>query len=101
MNEPCMAGGLTDELLVVFAEEVARRAVSDYRSAYRRLQRHPDDEKARETVEEIRAFFRSSWLTCMVHPDDTLKRLDAALQTNGRKKNNYLTPHRKVDRARL
>ena len=46
-------------------EELARavilQAVKDFRPAYRRLKRYPDDRLAQKTVREITRFFRSQY----------------------------------------
>lgn len=62
-------GEMTESLVLLAAE--------DYRKALKKLQKNPDNIKARETKEEIEDFFRHGWFRKAYHiePDYMIRKL--------------------------
>ena len=54
-----------------------RQEAEDYRKALKKLQKNPDNIKARETKEEIEDFFRHGWFRKAYHiePDYMIRKL--------------------------
>ena len=59
------------------ANAIIVQAVKDFRPAYRRLRRYPDDELAQNTVREITNFFCSDYFSILTDLDgpDLLQRI--------------------------
>lgn len=53
------------------ANAIILLAVKDYRAAYRRLQRFPNDRVADSTLREIGGFFKSDHFNCLTSLDGT------------------------------
>ena len=68
-NILCGWGEMTENLVLLAAE--------DYRKALKKLQKNPDNIKARETKEEIEDFFRHGWFRKAYHiePDYMIRKL--------------------------
>ena len=68
-NILCGWGEMTESLVLLAAE--------DYRKALKKLQKNPDNIKARETKEEIEDFFRRGWFRKAYHiePDYMIRKL--------------------------
>ena len=68
-NILCGWGEMTESLVLLAAE--------DYRKALKKLQKNPDNIKARETKEEIEDFFRHGWFRKAYHiePDYMIRKL--------------------------
>ena len=68
-NILCGWGEMTESLVLLAAE--------DYRKALKKLQKNPDNIKARETKEEIEDFFRHGWFREAYHiePDYMIRKL--------------------------
>ena len=63
---------MTEEGYFALAEAIIRQAVEDYRDAYLRLLRKPDDETAAKEVGKIRKFFRSAYFSVISGLDGPL-----------------------------
>ena len=59
------------------ANAIIEMAVKDYRKARRKLERHPDNERAAITKQECECFFRSEWFRVLtdMDPDYLLKQI--------------------------
>ena len=68
-NILCGWGEMTESLVLLAAE--------NYRKALKKLQKNPDNIKARETKEEIEDFFRHGWFREAYHiePDYMIRKL--------------------------
>ena len=68
-NILCGWGEMTESLVLLAAE--------DYRKTLKKLQKNPDNIKARETKEEIEDFFRHGWFRKAYHiePDYMIRKL--------------------------
>ena len=51
------------------ANAIILQAVKDFRPAYRRLRRHPEDKLAQDTVREITKFFCSDYFCALTDLD--------------------------------
>ena len=54
-----------EENYQALANAVILQAVKDFKPAYRRLKRHPNDKLAQDTVREITKFFCSDYLCAL------------------------------------
>ncbi len=68
------------------ANAIIVQAVKDFRPAYRRLRRHPDDELAQNTVREITNFFCSDYFSILTDLDgpELLQRIMKEIDKKGR-----------------
>ena len=68
------------------ANAIIVQAVKDFRPAYRRLRRHPDDELAQNTVREITNFFCSDYFSVLTDLDgpELLQRIMKEIDKKGR-----------------
>jgi len=64
------------------ANAIILQAVKDFRAAYRRLRRFPNDRLAARTVSEITEFFHSGYFTILTTLDgpELLKRIIAEME---------------------
>ncbi len=60
------------------ANAIVLTAVKDYRAALRKLNKHPRNQAALNTKEEVEHFFRSDWykLLTSLDPDMLIKQLN-------------------------
>lgn len=54
------------------ANAIILQAVKDYRDALKRLRKHPRNDTARATKEEVERFFRSDWYSALTDVDPEL-----------------------------
>ena len=60
---------MSDEGYYTLAKAIILQAVKDFRPAYRRLQKHPDDKAAASRVKEITEFFCSEYFCLLTDLD--------------------------------
>ena len=60
---------MSDEGWKNLANAIILQAVKDFRPAYRRLRRHPEDKLAQDTVREITKFFCSDYFCALTDLD--------------------------------
>ena len=58
-----------DENYQKLANAIILQAVKDFRPAYRRLKKHPNDRRAQDTVREITQFFCSDYFRALTDLD--------------------------------
>ena len=69
------------------ANAIILQAVKDFRPAYRRLRRHPNDKLAQDTVREITQFFCSDYFCALTDLDgpSLLQRIMREIEEKGMK----------------
>ena len=60
---------MVDERYQALADAIVMQAVRDFRSAYRRMKRHPHSTQAVEEVEELTQFFCSGYFCILTDLD--------------------------------
>ena len=60
---------MSDEGYYTLAKAIILQAVKDFRPAYRRLLKHPDDKAAASRVKEITSFFCSEYFCLLTDLD--------------------------------
>ena len=60
---------MREENYRALADAIILRAVKDFRPAYRRLRRNPNDKKAQDSVREITNFFCSQYFEALTDLD--------------------------------
>ena len=79
---------MSDEGYYTLAKAIILQAVKDFRPAYRRLLKHPDDKAAASRVKEITEFFCSEYFCLLTDLDGPrlLKQIIHKLDTKGKLK---------------
>ncbi len=79
---------MSDEGFHALANAIILQAVKDFKPAYRRLKKRPDDKAAATRVKEITKFFCSEYFTLLTDLDGPrfLKRLMEKIDEEGKTK---------------